>query len=67
MPEKKRIRKIWTGEHPVESVDEAIGLLNSIKADLEAKERENSTSTSEEDKKPYYELIGIKIVYDVEE
>lgn len=62
MPEKKRIRKIWTGEHPVESVDEAIGLLNSIKADLEAKEEDK-----EEDKEPYYDLIGIKIVYDVEE
>jgi len=58
MPEKKRIRKIWTGQDSMESVNEAIELLNTIKADLETKEK---------DKEPYYELIGIKIVYDVEE
>ena len=58
MPEKKRIRKKLTGQYPMESIDEAIGLLNAIKADLEAKE---------EDEELYYELIGIKIVYDVEE
>ena len=58
MPEKKRIRKKWDGEHPLESVDEAIELLNTIKADIEKEGNEW---------KPYYELIGIKIVYDVEE
>ncbi len=58
MPEKKRIRKTWTGEHPTESIDEAIELLKTIKADLESKE---------EDEEAYYDLIGIKIVYDVEE
>ncbi len=58
MPEKKRIRKIWTGQDSMESVNEAIELLNTIKADLETKEK---------DKEPYYGLIGIKIVYDVEE
>ncbi len=58
MPEKKRIRKIWTGQNSMESVNEAIELLNTIKTDLETKEK---------DKESYYELIGIKIVYDVEE
>ncbi len=58
MPEKKRIRKKWTGKDGIENIDEAIELLNTIKTDLE---------TKKEDKEPYYELIGIKIVYDVEE
>ena len=58
MSAKERIRRKWGGENPVEKIDEAMELLNTIKADLEA---------AGEEKGPYYELIGIKIVYDVDE
>ena len=58
MPEKKRIRKKWDGKNPVESIDEAIELLETIRADLKGRE---------EGEEPYYDLIGIKVVYDVEE
>ena len=58
MPEKKRIRKRWTGKDGIENIDEATELLNTIKDNLIATQDEGE---------PYYELIGIKIVYDVEE
>ncbi len=58
MSVKKRIRKKWDGNEPGEAIDEAIDLLNTIKSDLEKEGHEW---------KPYYGLIGIKIVYDVDE
>ena len=58
MSEKKRIRKKWTGKDGIENIDEAIELLNTIKDNLIA---------TQDKGEPYYELIGIKTVNDVEE
>ncbi len=67
MPEKKRIRKIWTGKDPSESIDEAIELLKTIKNDLISEDKDHFHHSEDEGHFHYYELIGIKIVYDVEE
>ncbi len=58
MSEKERVRKKWDGESPVEKIDEAMELLATIKDDL---------TSEDEGHERYYELIGIKVVYDVDE
>ncbi len=58
MSVKKRIRKKWDGESPVEKIDEAMDLLQTIRDEL---------VSSEDGRESCYELIGIKIVFDVDE
>ncbi len=57
MSDKERVRKKWDGENPVEKIDEAMELLKTIRDDL---------TVQDEGHVRYYELVGIKVVYDVE-
>ncbi len=67
MPDKKRVRKKWDGKEAVENIDEARELLKTIKNDLISEDENHLHHSEDEGHFHYYELIGIKIVYDVEE
>ncbi len=67
MSVKKRIRKKWDGKDPVEKIDEAMELLKTIKNGLISEEENHFHRSENEGHSHYYELIGIKIVFDVDE